>query len=93
MVAHACNPRTWRQRQENQESKVILGYTASSKRAWATRDPVLKKKKKRVHVFMIQYDKSDITVCRTQKVLFKLENATAGRPRKQLQKQNLDNLQ
>lgn len=42
MVAGVSNVSKWNMEAENQEFKVILGYTARSKPTWATRDPISK---------------------------------------------------
>lgn len=36
MVAHVCNSSTQEEEEENPELKAILGYTGTSRSAWAT---------------------------------------------------------
>ena len=49
VVAHGYNPiALQRLRQKSQEFEAILTYILSSKPAWATRDPVSLKKKKKI---------------------------------------------
>lgn len=36
MVAHVCNSSTQKEEEENPELKAILGYTGTSRSAWAT---------------------------------------------------------
>ncbi|EGW10217.1 hypothetical protein I79_024515 [Cricetulus griseus] len=47
-----CMPSTQETRQEDQKFKIILGYIASSRPAWATQDPIFKILPK--HLFSIQ---------------------------------------
>lgn len=44
MVVHAGNLSTSRQRQEDQEFRVILSYIVSERPSWVTRDAVSKQK-------------------------------------------------
>lgn len=53
MVAPACKPSTWAQRQEEQEFKVIFYYTASLRSVWAPWRSSLRKSK--VKEFILFY--------------------------------------
>lgn len=48
MEAHVYNPSTWRQRQQDQEFKVILGYIASARLVWLKETSGQKRKSKSI---------------------------------------------